>query len=1161
MTYRLQGLLLSLCLLALPLALSLEGENYGLEIMRNHRRDLRTCEEGVEGDKQFNEIFVYANVRYAGCQDRYYHSVGNRTGDYYISLSCFSRNEFTISRINQETLDTVWSIKNSNRQLNIIPNPEETIVHCIFGQSTTYYYMELDAKNGKILRIFRHLRKTYPFWWMYSTRFLTINGGNGLSGEMVLDFVHANGYSRSATVTITRTNVTTGIGTEHIISSCGYPRYVLPHPDSNKTIISHDTDQAIHLTLLNFNTSTPTLERIFDYKCAGGSCNFNGRLSATFDLGGLPYAYSLRQEIQSSTKDYFIFTKIHLNDPSASQTHISINNSPSQIQSITAYNNIVYIILTNAKSPTGVASSMLLIYNGTEGDVFEKYKECLSNSQQKSCNVAYITTSHFDSNSRTIYSISVANVPMFFGTYQGKPMINKLSLETLNSTKDWEHIGSYFPSRTESSLDPLPTSFSLNVVSGQTILTPYTVSFVNETHVEAIREHYSINDFVKEVPKIEFKINKNETKTMNIPSGCSLSGKQDLTYSIINPSDSALLEFLKVNQTTGKITVDTSDTCCTGTQGGFEQKNYTAVMRIDSYSFMDPVDIPMEIDGSVYQEKPHNNTRPHTDPHTHDIAPAVVASAIAISAVVGSIAFVTPNSGLGGLWMIINQQQLLILLMMIGSSIHPDVKFFITRTKYVTFSFKELSLRSLDFTKISNQLDSMHRNQTNEELKDLGYDSMCAIQMNIEIPIALILIFIIQLLCIIAWLIPLTLRKKFNKRTDGVYNQRPDRYLDSEQVNEEIGHFENFESTVGRRKEGKKMTVWTRVKNWASFYLPIRFFTNVYMRIFLEAFFIVSTTVLNELTNPEFSKASQSVSFILSLILLFLCISFIVFLFYYFWKHRNVDLSDKDDKNSRIYFEELFLDLKIGIGRIENPLSMLRKFIFLCIIFCPGLGVISVFVILILIQIAYIAQTVMIRKFNSLGFHLASILNEVFLGLFLVLFAVWRHQSSWSREGGFDKKLFVIYMIMMNTVGVIILQLTMGVGTIVEWFKKKKPVKDESPTAGSLRESNEEANEEAKEELNEEPNNIQNIPELILENPSDQTSKHSPTNLQKHVSKLQEQSPKYTIKHSPQHVQEQISEHIPTPAPVQLSSGPRPPPSSPNLPEIELSHKSEVPLF
>ncbi|CAI2369914.1 unnamed protein product [Moneuplotes crassus] len=464
-------------------------------------------------------------------------------------------------------------------------------------------------------------------------------------------------------------------------------------------------------------------------------------------------------------------------------------------------------------------------------------------------------------------------------------------------------------------------------------------------------------------------------------------------------------------------------------------------MRITSPSFIEPIDIPMKINGTVYQENTHNNTRPdtntHINPYTHDIASAVVASAIAISSVVGSIALVTSNSGLGGLWMVVNQQQLLILLTMIGSSIHPDVQFFITRTKYVTFSFKELSLRSLDFTKISNQLDNMHRNQTNEELKDLGYDSMCAIQMNIEILIALILIFIIQLLFIItrltllapqnlkilhsqqpkslhpksfthySQLIPKTPSsnlktptknlnfyeqnsksqkfctippknctakskcKKFTKNTDKVYYQSPDDSLQNYWINEETGDFEDFESNGARRGDGEVKTDWMRVKNWASFYLPMRFFTNVYMRIFLEAFFIVSTTVLNELTNPEFSKASQIVSFMLSLILLFLCISFIVFLFYYFWKHRNVNLSYQNDKNSRIYFEELFLDLKTGIGRIENPLMILRKFIFLCIIFCPGLGVISVFVILILVQVSQkFSCVVNLGSFNSFWFFL-----------------------------------------------------------------------------------------------------------------------------------------------------------------------------------------------
>ena len=90
---------------------------------------------------------------------------------------------------------------------------------------------------------------------------------------------------------------------------------------------------------------------------------------------------------------------------------------------------------------------------------------------------------------------------------------------------------------------------------------------------------------------------------------------------------------------------------------------------------------------------------------------------------------------------------------------------------------------------------------------------------------------------------------------------------------------------------------------WWHDYLPLRFFLNVYIRIFIESFFIVMATAMSELLHKDFSKTGYRVSYCISIGICILYSVLFILLFLYFLKHRNTDLSSEDGGKTRIYFD------------------------------------------------------------------------------------------------------------------------------------------------------------------------------------------------------------------------------------------------------------------
>lgn len=103
----------------------------------------------------------------------------------------------------------------------------------------------------------------------------------------------------------------------------------------------------------------------------------------------------------------------------------------------------------------------------------------------------------------------------------------------------------------------------------------------------------------------------------------------------------------------------------------------------------------------------------------------------------------TGGGGVSGLWMLFNQQQLLMLFLAINSYIHNDVRVFIKKQNFLLFNFNFIPFPIPNIFGIKETLQNYKQQFT--WMNELGYTSMSALWNNRNIFIILGIIISVQL--------------------------------------------------------------------------------------------------------------------------------------------------------------------------------------------------------------------------------------------------------------------------------------------------------------------------------------------------------------------------------------------------------------------------------
>ncbi|CAI2360763.1 unnamed protein product [Moneuplotes crassus] len=262
----------------------------------------------------------------------------------------------------------------------------------------------------------------------------------------------------------------------------------------------------------------------------------------------------------------------------------------------------------------------------------------------------------------------------------------------------------------------------------------------------------------------------------------------------------------------------------------------------------------------------------------------------------------------------------------------------------------------------------------------------------------------------------------------------------------------------GCRKSVKNCCAWLAktFKSWQNKihkYFPHRFFLSIYCMTIMETLFIISVTAGNELKVYDDTNDYLKRSIRISIALLSLLATFIVFLFIYFFMHCKTKISEKSKKPG-MYFEILFSELKSGIGRIYSALMLFRKFAFVCVVFLPSLNSNWIFGILIVIQFFYWMQTIKFPKFESVSLRLMNIINESVIGLIIIILSIWNEKNNWDETNTPTMKTVIMYGIIGNTLMLIFIQSVFILYHIIKMYKDYFPSDQAVQTARDNREEN-----------------------------------------------------------------------------------------------------------
>ncbi|CAI2381121.1 unnamed protein product [Moneuplotes crassus] len=259
-------------------------------------------------------------------------------------------------------------------------------------------------------------------------------------------------------------------------------------------------------------------------------------------------------------------------------------------------------------------------------------------------------------------------------------------------------------------------------------------------------------------------------------------------------------------------------------------------------------------------------------------------------------------------------------------------------------------------------------------------------------------------------------------------------------------------------------------------------FWSLYFRAMIESFMGVMIITLNEMKTNKLETGFQMISLALSVII------FIgYFLFYCFtwgicfcefierieiaqkkaqrklereqdsdYEEGQSESTEEDEGKEEMFYEELLADLsKEPVAALHVPLVLTRIVVFTFLIIAFDVftkdTVWMQFMALYIFQILYLYQTVMYPKFEWWPLNNIYRINEAFLCVFILLFALLRTADDYK---GYSSTSIIVLLIFLNTSTVIFLQTCGGyiqakkvIKEAIIYFKKKEKVEPEPEPA------------------------------------------------------------------------------------------------------------------
>ena len=326
-----------------------------------------------------------------------------------------------------------------------------------------------------------------------------------------------------------------------------------------------------------------------------------------------------------------------------------------------------------------------------------------------------------------------------------------------------------------------------------------------------------------------------------------------------------------------------------------------------------------------------------------------------------------PSSPPHGLWMALNQFQLILLLLLANSGIPYKIFDFLTGMKDTTCSFNFIPFK--DIPGINTMIQKLDFPLNNNNLKPFGLVSGSTFVNNFSFIWIVVILIAIEGIFLIIYFI-----------------WKPKTSLES--------------------KSRKILTQLYQL-----------FFISIYIRLIMETSQFIVICAVNDIYSSQTSDFKLLFSFITSIFFLLLALFLILVGFIEWWRFKN-----GFDDNHHIYFKEYFNGIRNNsVVRIYTALVLTRRLLIVTfLITWSSLSSIYLMQIVAIIQFIYLLGIIVLRPFQEIRNNWIEIVNEVYFFVMVIYISNYSTSDRWT-DTAVD---IFLYLILTNSLIIIVILLS-----------------------------------------------------------------------------------------------------------------------------------------
>ena len=311
-----------------------------------------------------------------------------------------------------------------------------------------------------------------------------------------------------------------------------------------------------------------------------------------------------------------------------------------------------------------------------------------------------------------------------------------------------------------------------------------------------------------------------------------------------------------------------------------------------------------------------------------------------------------------GLWMTMDQFQLILLLLLANANIPQMVVDYLSGMKDTTWSFNFIPFK--DIPGMSQLLNKVDFYLDNKDLKYFGLFSGSFLINNFSFIFIILIITIIQpLFLTIHWIWMLKVR------------------IDS-----------------------RRYRIWNKLYQLFVF--------SIFIRLFMETSQFMMISSIYQIYSWNLSDFKHLLSFVLSIIWVII-ITMIIILSFWNWRKR----MERYDENNHYYLKEFLSSIKDHPwARIYSTLLMTRRLLLVYLLIL-GNGLLSIYLVsaMIWIQVVYLSLMLILRPFKEFKDNLIIVLNDVYYLVLISILAYFNDPERWNDTIA----TMYMYLIMSNS--------------------------------------------------------------------------------------------------------------------------------------------------